>query len=426
MTDTILLHLRSLSADDPVEAVYYSPASGPRALGRITLADAAMRASGKRVLAVLPATDVLALSLTLPDAATSKLRASLPFALEEQVACEIDTQHCALGPRLADGRWTVRVIARARLEAWLALLRTVGVEPQSMISAADGLREKPGDLMLWLDGDDAHWRAPGEGPLTLPTGGTGPDDAHDSLVPGLVAALGERAKGTLGVVVHADAADRSRYTAAVAALQAQIAPLQWQTLDEGALAAFAPEYAQGVNLLQAEFAPKRAAAEGLRGRWRWPLRLAAAAVLLQSAGHALEAWRLHQASVKTDAALLEAARPLKPDVADPDAARGLLRARLEAWTSRSIDSHTAPLLAELAQLAEAKAVSASLQVVALTSVEGGLRARLAADDAGALTAATSMLAAAGWSEAEDAGRVVATAADPSAVVATWRSGASTR
>ena len=308
MTDTILLHLRSLSANDPVEAVYYSPASGPRALGRITLADAAMRASGKRVLAVLPATDVLALSLTLPDAATSKLRASLPFALEEQVACEIDTQHCALGPRLADGRWTVRVIARARLEAWLALLRTVGVEPQSMISAADGLREKPGDLMLWLDGDDAHWRAPGEGPLTLPTGGTGPDDAHDSLVPGLVAALGERAKGTLGVVVHADAADRSRYTAAVAALQAQIAPLQWQTLDEGALAAFAPEYAQGVNLLQAEFAPKRAAAEGLRGRWRWPLRLAAAAVLLQSAGHALEAWRLHQASVKTDAALLEAAR----------------------------------------------------------------------------------------------------------------------
>ena len=419
MTDTILLHLRSLSANDPVEAVYYSPASGPRALGRITLADAAMRASGKRVLAVLPATDVLAVSLTLPDAAVSKLRASLPFALEEQVACEIETQHCALGPRMADGRWPVRVIARPRLEAWLTLLRAVGIEPQSMISAADGLREKPGDLMLWLDGDDAHWRAPGEGPLTLPTGGTGPDDAHDSLVPGLVAALGERAKGTLGVVVHADAADRSRYTAAVAALQ-------WQTLDGGALAAFAPEYAQGVNLLQAEFAPKRAAAEGLRGRWRWPLRLAAAAVLLQSAGHALEAWRLHQASVKTDAALLEAARPLKPDVADPDAARGLLRARLEAWTTRSIDSHTAPLLAELAQLAEAKAVSASLQVVALTSVEGGLRARLAADDAGALTAATSMLAAAGWSEAEDAGRVVATAADPSAVVATWRSGASTR
>ena len=54
MTDTILLRLRSLSADDPVETVHYSPASGARALGRITLADAAMRASGKRVLAVLP------------------------------------------------------------------------------------------------------------------------------------------------------------------------------------------------------------------------------------------------------------------------------------------------------------------------------------------------------------------------------------
>jgi hypothetical protein len=135
---------------------------------------------------------------------------------------------------------------------------------------------------------------------------------------------------------------------------------------------------------------------------------------------------LHQASVKTDAALLEAARPLKPDVADPDVARSLLRARLEAWSTRSVDPDTAPFLVELAQLTEAKAVSASLQVVALTSVEGGLRARLAADDTGALTTATSTLAAAGWSEAEDAGRVVTTAADPSAIVATWRSDVRTR
>jgi general secretion pathway protein L len=422
MTDIFLLRLRSLSVDDPVEAVHYDPARGARPLGRIPLADAAMRAAGKRVLAVLPATDVLALALTLPDAASSKLRASLPFALEEQVACDIETQHCALGPRMADGRWPVRVIARARLEAWLALLRAAGIEPQSMISAADGLREKPGDLMLWLDGDDAHWRAPGEGPLTLPSGGTFADDASDSLGTGLVAALGERSRGTLGVVVHADEADRSRYAAPVAALQEQIAPLQWQTLDDGALAAFASEYAQGVNLLQAEYAPKRVAGEGLLGQWRWPIRLAAAAVLLQSAGHALEAWRLHQATVKTDAALLEAARPLQPDITDPDAARDLLGSRLEAWSTRSVDPSTAPLLAELSQLAQAKAVSASLQVVALSSVEGGLRARLAADDANALTAATSTLAAAGWNETDDAGRAVATAADPSAIVATWRSG----
>ena len=95
-------------------------------------------------------------------------------------------------------------------------------------------------------------------------------------------------------------------------------------------------------------------------------------------------------------------------------------------STRSGDPHTAPFLVELAQLTEAKAVSASLQVVALTSVEGGLRARLAADDVGALTTATSTLAAAGWSEAEDAGRVVTSAADPSAIVATWRSGARTR
>jgi general secretion pathway protein L len=416
MTETLLLRLHTPSSDAAVEACLWDggPASA-RPLGRLGLAEAATQASGRRVVAVLPAADVLALTLTLPEAAPAKLRASLPFALEEQVAGDIEAQHCALGSRGADGRWPVRVIARARLEAWLGLLRGAGIEPQAVVSAADGLRDKPGDLMLWWDGDETHWRAPGDAPLTLPADG--------SWETGLAAALGTRPAGTLGLVLHAQA-DEAAIEPALAALRQRIAPVQRIELTDGALAAFAPTYTAAVNLLQADFAPRRAAEGDRRSAWRWPLRLVAVVVLLQLAGFALEAWRLHRAAGVADAAMLAAARPLQPGINDPEAARALLRERLAAWSRAAADPATAPVLAPLAQLAAAKGASPSMQLVALaTDAEGRVRARFAtADDAG-LAAATSALAASGWTR-DDAGSDPSTTTsvpDAGAFAASWRS-----
>jgi type II secretory pathway component PulL len=313
---------------------------------------------------------------------------------------------------MAVGRY---VIARARLEAWLGLLRGAGIEPQAVVSAADGLRDKPGDLMLWWDGDETHWRAPGDAPLTLPADG--------SWETGLAAALGTRPAGTLGLVLHAQA-DEAAIAPVLAALRQRIAPVQRIELTDGALAAFAPTYTEAVNLLQADFAPRRAAEGDRRSAWRWPLRLVAAVVLLQLAGFALEAWRLHRAAGVADAAMLAAARPLQPGLSDPEAARALLRERLAAWSRAAADPATAPVLAPLAQLAAAKGASPSMQLVALsTDAEGRVRARFAtADDAG-LTAATNALAASGWTR-DDAGSdpsATPSVPDAGAFAASWRS-----
>jgi hypothetical protein len=154
------------------------------------------------------------------------------------------------------------------------------------------------------------------------------------------------------------------------------------------------------------------------------LRLVAVVVLLQLAGFALEAWRLHRAAGVADAAMLAAARPLQPGINDPEAARALLRERLAAWSRAAADPATAPVLAPLAQLAAAKGASPSMQLVALaTDAEGRVRARFAtADDAG-LAAATSALAASGWTR-DDAGSDPSTTTsvpDAGAFAASWRS-----
>lgn len=395
MTDTLLLRLREPSADARVEACLWAGSGSvgvapTRVLGSLALAEAAAQAVDRRVVAVLPAGEVLALDVALPEAAPARLRASLPFALEERIAGDIDDQHCALGRRGDDGRWPVRVIARDRMEAWLVLLRAVGLEPQAMLSAADMLREKPGDLMLWIDGDETHWRAPGASPLTLPL-------AADAWRSGVAAALADRPRGTLGLIVHADAREADAHATAIESLRGEVAQLQWVPLTDGALSAFAPSHVDAVNLLQGSYAPRRTRTG--RDAWRWPLRLAAAAVGLLLLGAALDAWRVHRGALAVDAAVLTAAQPLQPGITDPSAARTLLRERMSRWSRTALDPATAPVLGPLAEIARAKEAAPSLQVVSLsTEADGGVRARLSAADPAELTAAAGVLSAVGWRE----------------------------
>jgi general secretion pathway protein L len=420
MTETLLLRLHLPSADERVEACLWTPSRAAggaaglaRSLGHLTLGEAASHAVGRRVVGVLPAAEVLAVDLALPAAAPAKLRASLPFALEEQIAGDIEAQQCAIGLRAQDGRWPVRVIARDRLEVWLALLRGAGLEPQSLVSAADGLREKPGDLMLWIEGTDAHWRAPGASPTSLPVDGDWQD--------GLRAALGDRPGGTLGLVVHALEQDAAQHADDVARLRGDVAQLQWILLPDGALTAFASQYGEAVNLLQGEHAPRRVGGGSGRSAWRWPLRLAAAVVLLQILGLALEAWRLHRSAAALAPALMAAARPMQPAVRDPDAALAVLRDNLARWSRTAGDPATAPLLAPLLQITQAKRGASSLQLESLsTEADGRLRVALSAVDGADLAAAGRALAADGWTPvAPDT--TGATPAEPAAFAAVWRS-----
>jgi general secretion pathway protein L len=356
---------------------------------RVPLAALAQRAAGKRVVAFVPAADTLALTADLPPMSAVKARTALPYALEDQLAGDLDTQHFALGTRIADGRWPVRVMARARLERHLGLLRGAGVEPQAMIAEADGLRDKPGDLMLWLDGEDAHWRAPGRQTVTLPV---------DAMQDGAAFALGDTAAGTLGLRVHGAPADLERHAAALDAIGTGFLQTAKQALPEGPLPWLAAQYdpAQAVNLLQGEFTATRARPGGLDA-WRWPLRLAAAAVALQLVGWGLEAWRLHRLAAPVEAALLQAARPLDPAVQDAEAARALLRSRLADWDRRERDPAASPLVQASATVVDARVAAPSLQLAALRQQEGGkVAARFEAGDAAAAQTAREALLAAGW------------------------------
>jgi general secretion pathway protein L len=60
-----------------------APGAGP-------LADAVTAASGRRLVVLVPAVDVLLTSVSLPVRGAAKILRALPFALEEQIAEDIE------------------------------------------------------------------------------------------------------------------------------------------------------------------------------------------------------------------------------------------------------------------------------------------------------------------------------------------------
>src|SRR5258707_6215766 len=97
--------------------------------GPVTLA--AARAAGRRVCVLVPGADVLLAEPEVPVKAGAKLQQLLPYALEEQLADDIDDLHFAVGKRAGDSaRAPVGVVARALLDESLATLRAGRIGPQ--------------------------------------------------------------------------------------------------------------------------------------------------------------------------------------------------------------------------------------------------------------------------------------------------------
>ena len=96
------------------------------------LQEAVKDVGDREVIVIVPAGDTSTLTSDLP-AKGARLRAALPFALEEQVADEIENLHFAAGNRRASGNLPVVVVAHDRVIAWLEQLREAGIKPLRMI-----------------------------------------------------------------------------------------------------------------------------------------------------------------------------------------------------------------------------------------------------------------------------------------------------
>jgi len=236
--------------------------------GSCPLENLAAMVAQRKLVVLVPSQKVLLTAVNLPIRNPAKLRQALPYALEEQVAEDLDKLHFAAGRRGADGSVPAAVVRRRDLDQWLAALRAAGLDPAAIHAEQEAIPASPTATVWLIEGDTCMVRRPGEQPIVVEG-----SSVDDFLLFGDPRAGAEDTSAHL--TVYLGPGEQTRFGSDLEALRDRLSSLDVKMLPGGAIAHLAAGVVKdpGVNLLQGAYGPRT----GFEKLWR-PWR--AAAVLL--------------------------------------------------------------------------------------------------------------------------------------------------
>lgn len=360
--------------------------------GAGTLAQAATQTAGRRIAVLVAADHVLLTDAALPVKAGAKLAQLVPYALEEQVADDIDALHFAIGHRNSDtGRTAIGVVDKSIMQTAGAALLEAGISPAALYSEASLIAPNPGQVVAWLDGDTLVVASPARPPVVVPV--TTLRGVFEFLA-STQAYGADVLPATLSLQLVATSVDWQLHAGELGFLQEHFATATVQLLPQGSLPWLASqiEAASPLNLLQGDHAPRSAGGGDWR-RWRVPAALAAALLVAFIAGKIYQVERLDAAERALDVEIEQTFRMAMPGAQDSTDAR---RRMSQRYASLQDGSGSAGLLPALSAFAAARAAvpDASLQGISLR--EDALDLRVRAADAASLDQINQQLRASGY------------------------------
>ena len=152
MAETLVIRLRAL---DEARASWLVVDSNGARSGQVQsgpVADALAAAQGRRVVLMVPGGEVTLAEPELPVRGSARLAQAVPFALEEQLASDVEGLHFAVGSRSAGLVGTpVAVVARSLLERWLGACDAAGIHPDAAQADTTAVPVSPNGCTLLLD-----------------------------------------------------------------------------------------------------------------------------------------------------------------------------------------------------------------------------------------------------------------------------------
>lgn len=351
------------------------PVTGP-------LSEAARDIGNREVIALVPAGETSTLTCDL-QAKGARLRAALPFALEEQVADEIENLHFAPGNRRANGDLPVTVVAHDRMDAWVERLREAGIRPARLVPEEHGLAVVPNTLSLLVAEDQLVFNDGAS--LEFVMQGVTPIDAL--MAAGIVGDDGraEAAKDvSKHLLVYCEPAAEQRFEQDWNRLRQHLDSVDINLLPDGALPRLAVTVASGagVNLLQGRYGESTDAGAILRP-WRYAAMLLVALGALGMLGKAIDYYRLTSEEAALKEQFTAEYRKIRPDdtreVMDPMGTVTSIRRSFGAGGSAP-----AVFLPSLQQLAAALKENEEAEILAISYRAGVIDVRLTAPDVATL------------------------------------------
>jgi general secretion pathway protein L len=383
MIESLVIRLRA--AEDAQASWLIVDGNGARS-GNVQsgpLADALSLSQSRRTCIVLPAADVTLARPDLPPVrGAARIAQAVPFALEDNLASDLDHLHFAIGPRDPSSSATpVAIVARSTLERWRAAWDAAGIRPDSAYAESSLVPVAPNALVLLLDEGTLHVSRAGSVGYAL--------DAQPLAV-ALEIALGETTEPGEHVTFYATPAEYDANKDTIEGLRARTATLQVKLLPDGTLPLLAAQLpaAQAINLLQGEYAAPSSFGSQLQ-QWRLPAALAAALLLAFVGAQGLKLWQLHKAEKQLDAQIAATFNQILPGQPIVDA-----RAQIQGVLNRSGGGGGA-LLPAMSLLAQAIAQAPATRVELLSYRGGVLELRVLAPTVEALDAIKQTMASGG-------------------------------
>ena len=390
MADWLLLRLPRTPQEQATWLVVDArgTAAGPPQGGPLSLA--APRAAGRHVVVLVPGSDVLLAQPELPPAkAGTKLQQLVPFALEEQLAEDIEDLHFAIGRRQGDAtRVPVAVAARKLMDEWTTLLKSSGLEAEAMYADSELLPQNPGQAIALLEEDAVVVRPPSGDVVTLPA---------DALAEGLEIALSGIEPGTpggRGLILYTGAAEWHRHSAIVESARERFEGIQIQLLTGGPLTLFAQQLptTTATNLLQGPYTPAATHPVGWNA-WRVAAMLLACFIGLHVAGKAAELSVLKHADHKLDASIQQVFQMAMPGEPVTYEARRVMEQRLAAARASQASGG---FLSALQALVQAHRAAPEAVLEAMTFRDGALELKASAPSVESLDRLSRQLRQQGW------------------------------
>jgi general secretion pathway protein L len=377
------LVIRLGTDDDALASWIAVDGNGARRSAPVTghLSEAVKDIGDRAVIVLVPAGDTSTLTVDLP-ARGARLRAALPFALEEHVAEEIEQLHFAPGKRFSNGRLPVAVVAHEKMLDWLGRLDAAGIRPAQIVPENHGLAYVPNTLSL-LAAEGQVMFNDGE-QLEFVLQDVRPSDAL--VAAGVLDSDSESEDGPAGshLLVYCEPTDEQQFEHDWTALRHELDSVDINLLPDGVLPRLAVTVGSGagINLLQGRYGEKT----DVRALFR-PWRIAALLLLAMSVfglvGKVVDYYRLKSEAEVLQAQFTAEYRKIRPgdtnDVLDPLGTVTSIRRSLGG-------PGAAPpvFLPSLQQLAAAIADCGDAEIQAISYRAGVIDVRLMAPDVATL------------------------------------------
>lgn len=391
MSDALIIRLGS---DDAAVQYLLVDASGGRLGSVLTgpIAQAAPLAANRRVIVLIPATEVTSAEPELPAKNATKLAQLAPYALEEQLATDIDSMHFAVGKRGINGKTPVAAVHRERFESWLTALRAGGIEPDAMYSEA-AVVPSPGEstgATIIVDNNLVYARHSQSPAFVI--------DA-EPLEESLHLALGQTLDGDNPILrdlqVFVAQEDYDRSPSAFEAIAQRIQGLQIKLLPEGALPLFALEAAKNsaVDFLCGAYERKSSFSASFEP-WRYAAVLVGVAAVLHFSYSGIRLWQASGVEKNLDRQIRELVVQTLPGTTldDPRNGRKQFESRLSAARQ---GGGNGDLLMSLATLGQALAQAPDTRIEALSYRTQTIDLRVTAPNVDALDKIQQSTTAAG-------------------------------